>query len=211
MLDARKLSKPLRKFVKDVRTTAKEYGVEIILSDKRSVGDDKPCNGYFQDGDKPTLAVACGQSFRKWLLVLVHESCHMDQWIEQVPEWTNNLLGTYETMDIIDLWCDHKIELSEEQLDEYIAIAREVELDCEKRSVEKIKEYNLPIDIDEYIQKANAYVWFYTMIKETRQWYKIGREPYNIKRVWSALPTHFVDDYNHVPKEYRELFLDLVD
>ena len=201
-------------FLDDVADTAEGYGVDLVLSPDRSVDleSDHPCNGYFEtDGDDecPVLAVACGQPLENWLLVLIHESCHMDQWIEGDPVWTDNDVDGAEPLEFVMLWVDKKVELSEEQLDRYVGCSRVVELNCERRSVEKIEKYNLPVNVEEYIQKANAYVFFYTMMKEARKWYKIGTEPYNVEEVWKAMPTTFLDDdeYNTVPDNLRELYL----
>ena len=197
-----------KKILKDVKQTCKKHEVQLILSDCRSVQLDTgtKCNGYFED-KTPALAVACGQAEKKWLPVLIHESSHMDQWIEQCVEWTNTKTEQYESMDLLDLWMGRHIELSRAQLNKYVKASRDVELDCEKRSVEKILHYDAPLNIVQYIQRANAYVYFYNFMKVSRKWYTIGKEPYNVKDVWTQMPINFDNDYEKLPKKFRDLFL----
>lgn len=117
----------------------------------------------------------------------------------------------FETVDIVMLWIENKIELNENQLDEYIKLSRNVELDCERRSVSKIEAFNLPINVKEYIQKANSYIFFYTAMKKTKAWYVPGKEPYRNKEVWSLCSDIFLDDddYENVSEnlmnEYKKI------
>lgn len=211
MIKITPLPKHIQECVNKIRKTASQHNVTVILSENRFVDvGDKQCNGYFEDGNSPTLAVACGQPIKQWLPILIHESCHMDQWIEDIPLWNNNLIGNYEAMDIVDLWCSRKVELTNVQLSTYTKLGREIELDCEKRTAAKILEYNVPINITEFIQKANSYVYFYTMIKDTRSWYKTNFEPYNIKTLWSKMPPHFYNDYDKISPEIKKLYIKLV-
>ncbi len=84
-----------------------------------------------------------------------------------------------------------------------IDILKNLELDCEKRSVEKILKYNLPIDIKEYIQKANCYVFFYNHMKKTRQWvegdlYKQG--------ILEVIDTKWYESYDETPRKIEAMF-----
>jgi hypothetical protein len=83
-----------------------------------------------------------------------------------------------------------------------------VEVDCEKRTVEKIKKYGLDsiINIDEYIQKSNAYVLFYLWMRKNRKWYTIGKEPYNIPDVVSVMPKTFDIDYTELSPDILDAF-----
>lgn len=205
----------VKTFIAHLQILTEHNGVDLRLSPEREVFfkiGGKGCNGFFEDNSTyPILAVATGQPLEQWFPILIHESSHMDQWMEQIPEWTGNVIGSMEMMEIVDLWCDDIVELSPEQLNRYISAGQRVELDCEIRTVEKIKQYNLQIDIDEYIQKANAYVWFYAMIKETRAWYEIGKEPYNDEQIWTMMPKVFLkaSDYETLPPHIHDVFLRL--
>lgn len=199
----------IQKLVEDIKNKAIDNGVEIILEDSKSVPyaiGDFPVSGYFIDYGNPTLAVATGKPLKEWIMVLSHEGSHMEQWIEKSPYWTNSFINGKEAVDYIDEWCGGK-EMSERELDDICKRSREVEWDCEKRSIEKAKKYNLPINIKEEIQKANSYILFYTLVKETRKWSTPGKAPHNIKEVWSSMPDTFDMDYTIIPDHIRELYL----
>jgi len=207
-----KIPSSVKSFLSHVSLVTKIHGVNLDIAKSRFVecGGSR-CNGFFVENPKPILAVASKQPMNKWLPILAHEYSHMTQWVEKSPVWTENFVGGFETMEIIDLWIAGKIELSKEQLDDYISKARNVELDCEKRTVNIIKLFGLPIKIEEYIQKANAYVFFYKIIKNTRSWYKIGKEPYNIRSVWRWMPKDFNNNYDWLTSIQYEVLKDLTE
>lgn len=181
-------------FIEDLKSYTKENNIKLILSPEKGVQFSEGgviCNGYF-DGEDPTLACALGKDVSQWLIILLHESCHMDQWIEKVPEWTENA-----GMDNIEKWLNGDDDIDMNNIDNEIKTSMVVEIDCEKRTVEKIKRYELEsiINIDEYIQKSNAYILFYLWMRKNRTWYKIGKEPYNIPEVVRSMPKTFDIDY----------------
>lgn len=198
------------KLLEDTKKRAEEKGVKVIIQDTLTVPyavGGFPCSGYFVDYETPTLAVAIGKPVNEWTMVLAHESSHMDQWSEGAPEWKDNFVNGKESVDYIDEWCSGK-DFSEEELDDFVKRSIAVERDCEMRTIQKAKEYQLPINIDEETQKANSYILFYTMIKETRKWNKPGRAPYQIKEVWSQMPKTFDMDYSVVPENLKKLYLE---
>ena len=197
------------KLIEDTKRTGEEHGVKIIFENSESVPyivGGFPCSGYFVDYVNPTLAVAMGKPKEEFAMVIVHESCHMDQWIEKSPPWNNNFIDGKESVDYIDEGLSGK-EFTPEELDNFIRRSIEVESDCERRTIEKAKSYNLPINIEEETQKANSYILFYSMLKEVRKWNVSGKAPYQIKEVWSQMPKTFDMDYYNVPENLKELYL----
>ena len=195
--------------VSDTKMTAEKNGVKIIFEQTKTIPyfvGGSPVSGYFIDYGTPTLAVAMGKPVDEWVMVLAHESSHMDQWIEKSSYWTNSFIDGREAVDHIDEWCVGR-DLTEEELDNAVNRARGVELDCERRTIVKAKEFQLPINVDEEIQKANSYILFYTMIKYTRKWNKPGQAPYQIKEVWSRMPITFNMDYDNIPDDIKELYM----
>ena len=206
-----KLDKVSRNFIKKTIKQANRLGVRVSLLNERKVryteeGEDAGySNGYFCDEDME-LAVACKQSFKQWFKVFVHESSHMDQWHEGDPDWdTVNFCGI-DSGSILDLWLNHHVELDEKQLTKILKPSVYVELDCERRTIKKIIKNKLPLDPAEYAKRANAYVWFYLVMPHTRKWYKIGKEPYNNKRIVKYMPAHLNMNYEEVPYEIVELY-----
>lgn len=160
------------------------------------------CSGYFDE--KPlTLAVAVRGSYKKWLPVFVHESCHMDQWLEQAPVWTRRV-NRFKPLNLFDKWLTGKIDLDKSIKNDMIDCILNIELDCEKRSVEKIIKNKLPIKLETYIKKSNAYVWSYRIIQRTRSWEHSS--VYEHPDILKTMPTEFIDDYSKLPIEIKEVF-----
>lgn len=198
----------IQKLINDTKKQAEDNGVQIILSQEKTVPyivGDIQVSGYFVDYGNPRLAVAMGKPLKDWVMILAHEGSHMDQWIEDSPYWTDNFINGRESVEYIDEWCAGK-EFTEEEVDNFIKRSIGVELDCEKRTIEKAKKYNLPVNIKEEIQKANSYILFYTFVKESRKWNTPGKAPYQIREVWSKMPDTFEIDYAQIPEDIRELY-----
>jgi len=156
--------------------------------------------GYFDATNKNLVsAIGCG-GINQWLGVLVHETCHMDQYLNDTESWCN-----YDGASIDD-WIAGKNFLKR-RIYETIDSTQELELDCEIRTVKKIKKFQLPIDIEEYTKKANAYIFFHQFLKESRHWPEPPRTLYNDK-IWQAMPAYFLprSEYLILPDEYRKLY-----
>lgn len=200
--------------VADIMLAAISNNVEVIISNNSHViyhGDNSetPCSGYFSGNDvigERILAVGTGKSIKEWLPVFLHESSHMDQYLENCKEWRNCKLD--DGRDSTDLLFDW---IGGVEIDNSLEIAMKslmVELDCERRTVAKILKYNLEDYIEplEYMQKANSYVYFYLYVAETRKFYTKGKEPYNNPMIWSVAPPHFLGDYSKIPRPLYDAF-----
>ena len=196
----------MQPFLNLVKKECKDLKVKLILSpDSHVACGGGVCNGYFVDSPTPTLAVGMGKEEALWLPVLVHEFCHLKQWQENSKAWTDNKIGKLESMDLIDLWLNNKIELTEEQKQDYFMRSILVEKDCEERVVELIKLYNLPIDPIDYTQRANSYLMFYHLVKKYRRWYTPHKEPYNLKHIYESMPKNFSLNYHKLETEMEEI------
>ena len=196
----------IKNFIDYLKSYTKQNGIKLLIVNTPgvpyAVGSGMLVNGYFDDATS-TLACATGKDITQWLPVLIHESSHMDQFLEQVSAWTENL-DLKET----DKWLEGDNNVDMERVSNEIKTGIQVELDCEKRTVEKIKKWGLEfvVSINEYIQKANAYILFYNWMKENRRWYEIGYEPYNIPDIVSQMPKSFDTDYSKLTDELRQVF-----
>lgn len=168
-------------FISFVKEECKKNSVKIKPY-KRSyikLTDNIKCGGFFDDGSdlklrKATLAFAQGRE--DFLELMVHEYCHMTQWIDGIELWEVSA----DSLTVVDEWLsgvDHLAMLVEVSLNKL----RELELDNEKRSVEIFKEWDLPVDVDLYIRKSNAYVLFYNYMKISRKWSNPDNAPYRNK------------------------------
>lgn len=185
----------------DIKQTCKKHGIKFYASKGKYVrisGNIK-AGGYF-DSENKILAYATKNP--NALNLLVHESCHLDQFIED-EKW----FKSFDCITIIDEWLDGK-EVSKRVLNNAVNKAIELELDCEKRSVEKIKKYGLDIDVKEYIRKANTYLFFYRYLLETRRWSVPERSPYRIEDVYNQSYSRFLTDYSVIPSKLYRKFVE---
>ena len=192
-------------FISDLEKKCAENNIELFLPNTLGVqypGENIQTNGYF-DPDSRVLACATGKELNKWLLILLHEASHLDQFLEKDPV-LNTLLGLEETLK----WIEGSDDVDINKIDEEIKSGIAVEVGCEKRTVEKIKKYDLEFvaSSDVYTQKTNAYVLSYLWMRQKRKWYKIGFEPYNIESVYTKMPKTFDIDYTKLTDDVFDAF-----
>ena len=192
-------------FISDLEKKCAENNIELFLPNTLGVqypGENIQTNGYF-DPDSRVLACATGKELNKWLLILLHEASHLDQFLEKDPVF-NTLLGLEETLK----WIEGSDDVDINKIDEEIKSGIAVEVGCEKRTVEKIKKYDLEFvaSSDVYTQKSNAYVLSYLWMRQKRKWYKIGFEPYNIESVYTKMPKTFDIDYTKLTDDVFDAF-----
>lgn len=160
--------------------------------------DGLPCSGYF---DEKTLCVAVDKKQElEWVMVLIHEDCHVDQWLEDSSYWVPDK----DAINIVEGWINGKRYTKKRLLqgfDNTIAI----ELDCEKRSVAKAKKYKIPFSVKQYTQQANAYLFGYVATYYTKKWYK---SPYENVNIWSKMPETFLElpEYYSSFEQFKTLF-----
>ena len=109
------------------------------------------CSGYFDDAPNPIIACALDKPTEDWLEILIHETCHMDQWIENIELWNNIKKDGIDCSVCMDDWLNGK-DFTKEEYTHFIRTMQLVEIDCEKRSVDKIIHLDIPIDIEGYIK-----------------------------------------------------------
>jgi len=148
-----------------------------LVNDTHVQVDNIKCSGYFDEDD---LKVAVKKSEQDWLPILVHESCHLDQFLEKSPLWSGGDNG----ISTIDSWLQGK-EYGDLKLQKSFEDTIKLELDCEKRSLKKIKTYKLRINTSNYIQRINAYLFSYWATYRDRKWFPF---PYNNPRIYRRMP-----------------------
>lgn len=193
-------------FADMVKQGCREHGVEVHLGKgKRVRYKSLLCNGYFDSMNTPLprLAVAVGKPVSEWLPILGHEYCHLEQWAEGAPAWVDQ--EEIYALDLLTEWFEGR-EFAYDQIASLVTVSREVERDCEARMLQKILTFSLPIDPEEYAQKANSYVFFYTAMQQLRKWYV--RAPYEVPEVWKLMPKKLLSakEYEHLPEAYLQVF-----
>lgn len=199
-------NKQIKKFVQDEIDHCTQHKIKVQLKNSETVAfNGAECGGYFMDEPNLLLAVAIGKDPETWLPVFVHETCHKDQYVEKDPVWDLKIKEYFNAGDIFDMWLNHAVELTKSQLKEVLKQVMLVEIDCEKRSLEKIKRYNLPINHIEYIQKSNAYIFYYHAIARKREWGSKDA-PYENPKIWQEMPVDFNQDYSKINRNMLNLF-----
>lgn len=207
-IDLSILPRAVYQFVEMELDQCRALNVPINMPNTRSVlSNGVDCAGFFDDNPLE-FAVACGKTYKKWFPVFVHESCHRDQWSSDPKLWNKRVDGM-EPMVVFDEWIQGNVELDADVLRRITTVMLEVELDCEMRSAAKIRQHRLPIKLDTYIRKSNAYVWSYRLMQETRIWNHSAA--YEYPQVWRKMPKEFCDDYAVMPNHIRSIFDTVLD
>lgn len=187
----------INSFLDDLKFTCKSRKIDLVFCNTKTVEIEKGirCSGYF---DHVGREIVIGKKREDWLQLLVHESCHMDQWIADTRIWkADNVVGTQN----FDKWI-----LGREVSNIRTAVKNiiNLELDCDKRAVAKIIEYDLPINTHTYIQRANAGVMYYNYVYKTRRWVPGAFD----QKVWSCFPGKFMpmQYYRGINKETFKIF-----
>ncbi len=150
-------------FIQEVRDRCNDLNIKLVFKNTKSIEVEKGirCSGYF-DHYNDLLIIAKGSPL--WLGNLVHESCHLDQWCEQSEIWKKESKNGTTTLD---KWLlGKKVESLTKSINNLILL----ELDCEKRAIEKIVKHDLPINTVTYIQRANEVLMYYRFVHKTGRW-----------------------------------------
>ena len=136
-----------------------------------------------------------------FLEVLAHEYCHLTQWVEQCKAWKD--LERTNSLGKVWAWIAGE---DVRNIGLHLNRAAMVELDNEKRTVKVIKKFNLPVNVDTYIQKSNAYVLFYQHMKYTRKWCGPKNSPYKVPEIFENMSTKFNMKYNGMSKRVKAIY-----
>ncbi len=182
-----------KKVVQSILRKAKRNKVLVKFEDSPTVDmqDGIGCAGYFNESPL-ILAIAMDVKFDTWMQTLLHESCHMDQYFDNE---TNEKLDRHY-ISFFE-WLEGKAQFNNIQISAMVNSIIGHELDCEKRTVEKIRKFKLPIDIPLYIRKANTYFACYHIFKKRRKWYN---KVYGRPEVNEKAPDYFMEDYTKIPR-----------
>jgi len=188
----------VKKFLEETFIELIENKVAIRLERKKIIkygeGGVEKVSGFYNDEPKE-FAVGMAKPQSEWLEVYAHEFCHFKQAREKVKVWTSNV------SDKLDDWLEKKIMLTKSELRKVLNACKDVELDCEYRTVDMIRKYQLDnvINIERYCQKANCYVLYYNVVGIMKEWYK--RPPYEFPELIDMMPKKLITNHK---KRYRK-------
>jgi hypothetical protein len=191
-----------KKFLKHVKRMCKEHNITLDLrrATKVTLSEQVKCSGYFCD-DTRVLAVA--MKHEDALGLLVHEFCHLTQWLDHLDGKFRRWKTAGHALGKIDNWLAGEPVTN---IKRAITYARDLELDNEMRAVAMIKEWDLPIDIADYTRKANAYVLFYNWLHKTRRWSVPPNTPYSNPAVLGVMSNKFNMKYTTLSRTVLRAF-----
>ena len=186
-----------KKLLADVAAKCVANKIELRITNTHAVTVDNNIitSGYFDD---TSLVVAGGK--KDWVDVLAHESSHMDQFLQKDPTY----MHSDNSLNAIDGWLAGK-EFSNTDLIRKICVIVKMELDCERRTVAKLKKYKIYPSMENYIKQVNAYLLGYWATFRDRVWCPF---PYNNKKIVNKMPGKFlpIKTYCNPLNEYLEYF-----
>lgn len=174
------------RFIANLKSIADQNQIRIIAqSDVTLPNSNEACSGYFSSKLKE---LKYNPNHSNYLEILVHESCHLDQFIENSILWSK-----FNSLPSLTAWFSHDFQMDMDEINTFKDILLNTELDCELRSIEKIKNYKLNIDNDLYIKKANAYLYALDLSFKYRKWIVTDPSTFNdiIKKMPSSLSLNF--------------------
>ncbi len=186
-----------RNFISNIKHHLAVSGFTLrLIKDTYIDNNGVACSGYFSIRHRQ-LVVAYGNP--KWFETAIHEYCHFLQYIEDCPIWK-----TFQKHK--GKWWRGIMDNNPTSVKAHFTAVRNVELDCEKRVVRMIEEYNLPISKEKHIQKSNYIMFLYKYNDATG---KYGRLSYHKRsKLEQLMPITFLklSDYNSLPKLYESYF-----
>lgn len=191
-------SKGGKRFLRHVRHTCVKYGVLFRIGNGKTVII-KPFGfralGYFDEYER-ILVCAKGSSEESFLSVVVHEFCHVLQWIEKEKKYTSCNHQKYGSVqNAVCMWINNELILNDNKIRKYTQLTIDCELDAERRALRLIKLFDLPIDVNRYSSQASATLFSYWLTAKTKQWdFKIGcrqREASgpSLRRLFKSIPS----------------------
>jgi hypothetical protein len=191
----------IEKLLGDIASKCICNKISFNLEYKKLVDESNlPCSGYF---DETSLVVAVDKKNETdWIGTLIHESCHLDQFLQKSKLWINDNIG----LDIVEEYVKNRKKDKKKVLNA-IKNTMLLEIDCEKRSIKKFKKYKINIDLKKYIREANAYIFSYVYAYENKKWYPV---PYENLKITKNMPCIFLklDDYFKEYEKYKSLYHD---
>ena len=123
----------------------------------------------------------------------------MQQWLENAKSW--KLVERLDSHSKVSDWLDGK-DVS--KIDKHLSAIRDLELDCEKRTVKLMKKWKLSVNTRLYVREANAYIQLYNWMKEYRHWPNSAWS----RKLLNKFPSTFRMDYTEITPHHKEALVE---
>jgi hypothetical protein len=190
-----------------VKKQCKKYGCKVIFADSNILPYDDSNDqnvvqnslmtyvGYFKE-DPLEITIASKVSYIDFLSTLVHEFSHFEQWVDDYEYWNHN---KRDPSDILDRWLMGE-DFKKITIKRCIDKIRDCELDCERRTIENIKKFNLPINIEDYCREASYILYHYNFLLYARD-QKQRTTNKNVSSLIQMMPPNLDNDYKKIPRK----------
>lgn len=157
----------MRRYLGDTLAELVEAGWAVnFASDEYVFIDGDPslesrCTGYVIECaiEGIALHIATDRPLEDWLGAYVHEFAHFQQWRDRGQKAHTRITDRHEeAREGLSLWTKKRRRYTPRQLWGFVHRLVAEEADAERRALEDIGRYGLPLDRDEYVRKANAYL-----------------------------------------------------
>ncbi len=171
-------------FIQLVRNDLAERDCTLVIGRGKQLN----CDGFRVDGffSESAREIRVARGCPQWLGTLAHEYAHFRQWVEGDKSY----LRSGDALKMIDNWFAGK-DYAERELTRSFQIVRTMERDAERRSVELIKQYALPVNLDLYIKRANCYIYAHFIMQRHRKFWAFKQDPFYSRKVLAIMPNHF--------------------
>lgn len=193
----RKLPLKIKNYFWEIEEECREYGITFRVSGGKRINfGGGRCGGYFCESTKQ-LAIAIDRPIFMMLGTLIHEESHFDQWKDLDSIWYKPQMES--SANRFFNWLNGSIENKNPEKDAKKII--ELEADCERRTIKKIKKrWSELISVEQYIKSANAYMFSYLWMARSRKWIGdftskekyIKQFPSKMKKKYDKLPIKFI-------------------
>jgi hypothetical protein len=189
-------TKNLNSFINHVKIVTSVYNLKFKLKNTSYlIADNLRCVGWFDED----YALVVAKNNPEWVEVLVHEYSHLTQFVENNEIWKNGGQST----TVMNEWLNGK---KVKNINTHIDNVKLLELDNEKRSVQTIKDFNLDVDTNKYIRRANAYVQFHNWMKISKKWIDHNNSPLKNPRILNSMSNKFNMNYDKLSPKLIRIF-----
>lgn len=193
----------VQKFLDYVHSQLRKNKFKLVLHmDNLKIGKNN-VSGYFSE-DSKEIVISIKEE--NWLEILVHEFNHFVQFINNEEKYVLINQGESNFLNELWEWLDGNIELNTKRKNLLFKTVQDMELDCERKSVEMIKSFDLPIDIEEYSSIAHIYIFYYTYAKKNRCWFSENSTIKDIMTEGNFKNLSLDCDFTKLPETYVKLF-----
>ena len=192
-----------QRYLCDKKQEIASYGFKLELRPVNNLRNSfGSSNGLFEEASR-RIIIAANSEPKFYIPVLAHEISHMVQCVTQTPIWQYNE-DCLNKCHIFD-WVEYKRDHRPKTVFNSIFSTQLMEQEADKLAVKDIKKYNLPLNIEQYIQFSNSYVLFYSLMFKYRLWATAKyASPYYIHKY---MPKKFINykDFNRLAEKYEDI------